>query len=121
MSKKRLSLAEVMSEDEQRSTAVVAPVPAKVASAPAMSVVAAPSPPAPFVAPVVTVAPVARASAPANAEVVMEKLSVTLPLEMHEQLLDMSRARRRAKEPYQLSQIVREAMGAWLAANASQE
>ena len=74
--------------------------------------------PPPSVAPVVSATPVVQSSAAANAEVVMEKLSVTLPHEMHEQLLDMSRARRRAKKPYQLSQIVREAMGAWFAANA---
>lgn len=120
MSKKRLSLAEVMSEDEQRAAKVVAePVPVPVDSSPTMRVVAtpAPAPAAPTLAP--TAAPAVQASAPEAVEVVMEKLTVTMPQDMHEQLLDIARARRRAKQPYQLSQIVREAMAAWFATNAN--
>ncbi len=42
------------------------------------------------------------------------KMSITVPPEIHAQLQDLSRERRQAKEPYLMSEIVREALGAWL-------
>ena len=42
------------------------------------------------------------------------KMSVTVPPEMFDALQDLSRARRRAKEPYTMSDLVREAVGQWL-------
>jgi len=42
------------------------------------------------------------------------KMSVTVPPEMFDALQDLSRARRRAKEPYTMSDLVREAVGHWL-------
>lgn len=44
------------------------------------------------------------------------KVSVTLPPEIHESLLDISRQRRRAKQPYMISDLVREALAQWLVA-----
>lgn len=46
-----------------------------------------------------------------------KKLSVTLPEELHRFLVDTSYARRRSGEPYQLSQLVREAVENWRNAN----
>ena len=42
------------------------------------------------------------------------KATITLPPEMHEHLLDISRERRRNKEPYTISALVREALEHWL-------
>jgi len=42
------------------------------------------------------------------------KMSVTVPPDMHEQLMELSRARRKAKQPYMISELVREALAGWL-------
>jgi hypothetical protein len=43
-----------------------------------------------------------------------EKLSVTIPPEMFYDLEDLTRLRRRNKEPFSMSELVREAVAAWL-------
>ena len=43
------------------------------------------------------------------------KVSVTLPPELFERIQDVSRERRRAKEPYAVSALAREAFESWLA------
>jgi len=42
------------------------------------------------------------------------KVSVTLPPELHEKLLDLSRERRKRKQPYMISDLVREALAGWM-------
>ena len=108
MASKRRSLAELIREDEAQKK--------PVAETPVVEVV--PSP-----APEVKVAPVIPPIPPENVKVISEvrnpksdfiKMSVTVPPEMFDALQDLSRARRRAKEPYTMSDLVREAVGAWL-------
>jgi hypothetical protein len=45
------------------------------------------------------------------------KLTVTLPPGLFDQLQDLSRVRRHAKQPYTLSHLVREALASWFDAN----
>ena len=105
MANKRRSLAELMKEDQGE---VVAPAP----------VLEAVSSPEPAVA--VPERPVAAVPAPAPKEEKrfpksdFIKMSVTVPPEMFEQLQDLSRTRRRAREPYTMSDLVRDALAAWL-------
>ena len=42
------------------------------------------------------------------------KMSVTVAVEVFEQLQDISRQRRRAKQPFKLTELVREALSEWL-------
>lgn len=44
------------------------------------------------------------------------KMSVTVPPDMFEALQDLSRNRRRGKEPHTMSDLVREAVASWLPA-----
>jgi len=111
MSKKRPSLAEVINEDRSHADLAVAPATPiltarKPATRPSLEAVPTPRP-----------EPASKADATTQS---YTKLSITLPEEMHEQLLDVARVRRRAKQPYQLSQIMREALGSWLIENSSE-
>ncbi len=105
MSKKRPSLAElakVEMGDQPAPASVSAPAKAKGNPKTKSSIALVPPP---------SEQPQAASQ---STSTTYSKLSVTLPEEMHEQLLDLSRERRRAKQPYQLSQLVREALTAWL-------
>ena len=42
------------------------------------------------------------------------KISVVIPLNVFETMQDISRKRRRDKQPFKISDMVREALGAWL-------
>lgn len=44
----------------------------------------------------------------------MTKMSILVPTEMFEKLQDLSRSRRRAKEPFKLTELAREALSSWL-------
>lgn len=46
------------------------------------------------------------------------KMTITVPPQMFEQIQDLSRARRRAKKPYTMSDLAREAFSNWLSAQA---
>jgi hypothetical protein len=106
MASKRRSLAELIREDDAVSTE----------AAPAAVVEVVPEPKAP-VAPVVLptaaekVIPKAETRNPKSDFI---KMSVTVPPDMFDALQDISRARRRAKQPYTMSDLVREAVGHWL-------
>ena len=108
MASKRRSLAELIREDEAQKT--------PAAEAPVVEVVPAP-------VPEVKAAPVIHPLPTENIKVISEirnpksdfiKMSVTVPPEMFDALQDLSRTRRHAKEPYTMSDLVREAVGAWL-------
>ena len=49
-------------------------------------------------------------SAPAE----MTKMSILVPTDMFETLQDLSRSRRRAKQPFKLTELAREALSSWL-------
>lgn len=51
---------------------------------------------------------------PARVEADMTKMSITLPTDMFETLQDISRSRRRAKQPFKLTELAREALSSWL-------
>lgn len=105
MANKRRSLAELMKEDQGEA----------VPSAPVLEAVATPEPVAKVIekpkAVVSEPAPKAEKRFPKSDFV---KMSVTVPPDMFEQLQDLSRARRRAKEPYTMSDLVRDALVQWL-------
>ena len=108
MASKRRSLAELIREDGALG-AQAAPAPVvEVVPPPTEEVVAAP-----VVVPAVSekVIPVSEVRNPKSDFI---KMSVTVPPEMFDALQDLSRARRRAKEPYTMSDLVREAVGHWL-------
>lgn len=44
----------------------------------------------------------------------MTKMSIVVPTDMFETLQDLSRSRRRAKQPFKLTELAREALSAWL-------
>ena len=105
MANKRRSLAEMLKEDQGET----------VQPAPVLEAVAQPEPVAKVIkkpAPVVE-KPVEQAEKrfPKSDFV---KMSVTVPPDIFEQLQDLSRARRRAKEPYTMSDLVRDALVNWL-------
>ena len=105
MANKRRSLAEMLKEDQVET----------VQPAPVLEAVAQPEPVAKVIkkpAPVVE-KPVEQAEKrfPKSDFV---KMSVTVPPDIFEQLQDLSRARRRAKEPYTMSDLVRDALVNWL-------
>ena len=105
MANKRRSLAEMLKEDQGET----------VKPAPVLEAVAQPDPVAKVIkkpAPVVE-KPVEQAEKrfPKSDFV---KMSVTVPPDIFEQLQDLSRARRRAKEPYTMSDLVRDALVNWL-------
>ena len=102
MASKRRSLAELIREDQAQKSP--------------------PAPPVAEVAPVVDVPP-APVLEPEKVKVISEvrnpksdfiKMSVTVPPDMFDALQDLSRERRRAKKPYTMSDLVREAVGHWL-------
>ena len=102
MASKRRSLAELIREDQAEKSPQTAPV---------VDVV-----------PVAEIKP-AQVREPENAKVISEvrnpksdfiKMSVTVPPDMFDALQDLSRERRRAKKPYTMSDLVREAVGSWL-------
>jgi hypothetical protein len=105
MANKRRSLAELLKQDDGDV----------VTEAPVLEAVAQPKP-----QPVVIKAPAAEAKSPIQNEEKrfpksdFVKMSVTVPPEMFEQLQDLSRTRRRAKEPYTMSDLVRDALASWL-------
>jgi len=105
MANKRRSLAELMKEDQGEV----------VVSAPVLEAVAKPEPVAAVIkAPVpepTTTNPNEEKRFPKSDFV---KMSVTVPPEMFEQLQDLSRIRRRAKEAYTMSDLVRDALTGWL-------
>ena len=105
MANKRRSLAEMLKEDQGEA----------VKPAPVLEAVAKPEPVAKVIkkpAPVVE-KPVEKSEKrfPKSDFV---KMSVTVPPDMFEQLQDLSRSRRRAKEPYTMSDLVRDALVQWL-------
>lgn len=105
MANKRRSLAELLKQDEGE---VVTP-------SPILEAVAQPDP-APAV---IKTAVVETKTTIQNEERRFPKsdfikMSVTVPPEMFEQLQDLSRTRRRAKEPYTMSDLVRDALAGWL-------
>ena len=108
MASKRRSLAELIREDGALG-ATEAPAPVvEVVPPPKEEVVAAP----------VVVPPVSekgsQISEARNPKSDFIKMSVTVPPEMFDALQDLSRARRKAKDPYTMSDLVREAVGHWL-------
>ena len=105
MANKRRSLAEMLKED-QAETPKPAPVLEAVAKPePVAKVIKTPEPV------VQEVVPKAEKRFPKSDFV---KMSVTVPPDMFEQLQDLSRTRRRAKEPYTMSDLVRDALVQWL-------
>jgi hypothetical protein len=44
----------------------------------------------------------------------MTKMSILVPTDMFETLQDLSRSRRRAKQPFKLTELAREALSSWL-------
>ena len=105
MANKRRSLAELMKEDQG----------AVVASTPVLEAVAKPEPVA---AVIKTPEPEPKITNPNEEKRFPKsdfvKMSVTVPPEMFEQLQDLSRIRRRAKEAYTMSDLVRDALTGWL-------
>jgi hypothetical protein len=109
MANKRRSLAELLKQDE---VDVVNP-------APVLEAVAPPKPKAKAAAAVIKPQVVEAQPVIQNEEKRFPKsdfikMSVTVPPEMFEQLQDLSRSRRRAKEPYTMSDLVRDALAGWL-------
>lgn len=51
---------------------------------------------------------------PAFAGAGMTKMSILVPTDMFETLQDLSRSRRRAKQPFKLTELAREALSSWL-------
>ncbi len=105
MANKRRSLAEMLKEDQGET----------VKPAPVLEAVAKPEPVAKVIkkpAPVVE-----KPAEPAEKRFPKSdfvKMSVTVPPDIFEQLQDLSRTRRRAKEPYTMSDLVRDALVNWL-------
>ena len=105
MATKRRSLAELMKEDQGEA---VQPAPVLEAVAQPELVAKVIKKPKPVVQDPI---PKAEKRFPKSDFV---KMSVTVPPEMFEQLQDLSRTRRRAKEPYTMSDLVRDALVQWL-------
>lgn len=111
MSTKRVSLAELIKQDE-----VSAPSGKNSAPAP---VAAAPKPTRPTeqaqARPELKVAPAPVENEPGfrNTKSDFVKVSVTLPPEMFDTLQDLSRERRKAKQEFTMSALIREAVEAW--------
>jgi hypothetical protein len=105
MANKRRSLAELLKQDEGDV----------VAQAPVLEAVAQPEPaPAVIKTAVVDLKQVVQNEEKRFPKSDFIKMSVTVPPEMFEQLQDLSRIRRRAKEPYTMSDLVRDALAGWL-------
>lgn len=87
--KKRMSLSEIQKEDKQE---VFSPQETEA----------------------VFVAPIKKKKVQVNVDENVAKLSVVIPLNTFEILQDISRKRRRDKQPFKISDMVREALGTWL-------
>ena len=102
VSHKRLSLADIAKEEQ----APTAPVAAPVTSIHALAPTSAPTREKPPTSP--------AEQSIRNPKSDFVKVSVTLPPEMHDALQELSHARRKRKERYMVSDLVREALTAWL-------
>ena len=109
MASKRRSLAELIREDEAQKTPAAEPTVVEVVEPPVAEVKVAPVTPAAVKSEKVKVISEVR-----NPKSDFIKMSVTVPPDMFDALQDLSRTRRRAKEPYTMSDLVREAVGSWL-------
>ena len=105
MATKRRSLAEVLKQDEGDAVAQSPILEAVVQPDPALAVIKT------GVVETKTTIPNEEKRFPKSDFI---KMSVTVPPEMFEQLQDLSRTRRRAKEPYTMSDLVRDALAGWL-------
>ena len=109
MASKRRSLAELIREDQAQKEPAPKAAVAEVPPAPVVEVKAVPVTP-----PALNTEKVKVISEVRNPKSDFIKMSVTVPPDMFDALQDLSRARRRAKEPYTMSDLVREAVGSWL-------
>ena len=105
MANKRRSLAEMLKEDQGET----------VKPAPVLEAVAKPEPVAKVIKkPEPVVEKPAEQAEKRFPKSDFVKMSVTVPPDIFEQLQDLSRTRRRAKEPYTMSDLVRDALVNWL-------
>lgn len=93
MAKKRISLAEIEKQDRTMDT----PAPIARAKSPTK---------------VPTIPSSTYSAASVGNEMV--KVSFTIDVNIFEQLQDISKARRRAKQPFKMTEFVREAIAVWM-------
>ena len=104
MSSKRRSLADLIKEDANPGTTSVTPIRTKTEQQ-LQPETTKEQPPSPEIR---------------NLKSEFIKMSITVPPEMFEDLQDISRQRRRAKQPYTMSDLARDAIADWLTRKTSE-